>query len=262
MDAVILERAEQKLRVAAEAIIGGRLGEDKVATGLMMLEELDGDTEIGRGIKEILAAFDPSHAINEGLDRAKAEGRLGKQGRPEVDPSTDPRFAKLVECMERGESARAASLSVEVPHSTACKWLTKVYGDRWLDAFPERAHTHDNDAVYAWIVTEAPDHVVMPLQGYHLVKSGVTSQKLGGERPRNTMNANEMQGEIIAICDTSEGDALYFEEVLQSVGVQPVFPDDEHLKLDGYTEFRLVSDAELDEIMALLGADEQLAIAA
>lgn len=142
----------------------------------------------------------------------------------------------------------------------------KAYRKGWLDeccAHMERMNGHDNNAVYSWIVVKAPDHVVMPLPGYHLVKSGVTSQTQGDKRPRNTMRDNQMQGEIIAVCDTGEGDALYFEEVLLSLGVQPVFPDIEGMEVDGKTEMRLVSDAELEEIRSLLGAQESaLAMAA
>ena len=130
MEAACLERAEKRLRTAGEAIAAGRLGECNVATGLVMLEELDSDSEMGRMLKEFVATFDPSHAINEGLEQRRADGCLGKQGRPEVDPSKDPRFALLMDCMERGYSARAASVEVGISMNTACRWLAKVHGER------------------------------------------------------------------------------------------------------------------------------------
>ena len=155
-------------------------------------------------------------------------------------------------------------------HMTVTDWrradasaeqAARDYG--WLEdatAHMERTSGHDNDAVYSWVVTSAPSHVVMPLPGYHLVKSGVTSQKLGDKRPRNTMRNNSMQGEIIAICDTSEGDAPYFEQVLLSLGVQPVFPDIEGMEVDGKTEFRLISDDELNEACEFLGVKRPLSV--
>ena len=63
------------------------------------------------------------------------------------------------------------------------------------------------------------------------------------------MKTNDMQGEIIAICDTSTGDATYFEGVLLTLGVQPALPEN----YDGKTEFRLISDGELNEARELLG---------
>jgi hypothetical protein len=123
----------------------------------------------------------------------------------------------------------------------------------WFDeasAHMERAGGTDNDSVYGWVVTAANDCVVVPMPGYHLVKFGVTSKKRGNDRPLQTMRSNNMQGEIIAICDTDTGDATCFEGVLLTLGVQPVLPED----YDGKTEFRLISDKELNEARALLGA--------
>lgn len=107
-----------------------------------------------------------------------------------------------------------------------------------------------NDAVYCWMVTAANDEVVVPIDGHHLVKFGTTSQRRGEGRPMETMRNNSMQGEIIAICDTSAGGATKVEGVLLTLGTDAGVP----YWYDGYTEFRLIDDEELSKARALLGA--------
>lgn len=145
------------------------------------------------------------------------------------------------------------------PHRTISDWTradgSAVHKARkmgWMDeatAHMERVCGHDNDRAYGWLVTAANDEVVVPLPGYHLVKFGVTSQKLGDQRPHKTMKANAMRGEIIAICDTETGEAIEIEGLLLTLGTDAGIP----YWYDGYTEFKLVSDDELNEARELLG---------
>ena len=118
----------------------------------------------------------------------------------------------------------------------------KINGQLWKDcaAHMERYSGAKADAIYVWRPTSMPDRVLSVLPGFHLVKFGATST------------------ELIALCETSEGDAFAFESVLKGLGVTPAMP----YWYDGKTEFRLISDSEMQLVMELLGVEEAQAEAA
>lgn len=122
----------------------------------------------------------------------------------------------------------------------------------------------DEDSLYVWRVLSAKDEVVMPLPGFHLCKVGITSQHQSGTRIKNCAKANDMEHEVIAHCDVSwqdgndRGDAKVFESALLSMGTDPDLP----YWYDGYTEFRIISDAELHLVKTLMGVEEAQAEAA
>ena len=134
---------------------------------------------------------------------------------------------------------------------------TKVYNRAmkagWLNEITASlppAWGHDNNAVYGWKVITAPEDVDMPAIGKHLIKFGVTSQKLKDKRVRQAAKSNRMTYDLIAVCDTSEGDARAFENVLLGMGEAANMPD----WIDGKTEFVVLSDEQLNQAKQFLGA--------
>ena len=136
----------------------------------------------------------------------------------------------------------------------------KINGQLWKDcaAHMERYSGAKADAIYVWRPTSMPDQVLSVLPGFHLVKFGATSTCQEDRRIRNCATKNDMDYELIALCETSEGDAFAFESVLKGLGVTPAMP----YWYDGKTEFRLISDSEMQLVMELLGVEEAQAEAA
>lgn len=126
----------------------------------------------------------------------------------------------------------------------------------WLDDPEVTGHmdtraTTDNDAVYCWVVTGAAnDDVLTAMPGYHLCKVGMTSAKLGDERPTKCANENGMGMDLIGIMQTPPGRATDYERLMLSTGSAAGVPS----HYEGYTEFRIFSDSELDDMRQLLCA--------
>ena len=115
----------------------------------------------------------------------------------------------------------------------------------------DRVGVRDYDAVYCWVVTSAAnDDLVNPMPGYHLCKVGVTSARLGDSRPVKCAHDNCMGMELVGVKRTPAGKALRYESLMKSIGADAGLPD----HYDGYTEFRIFSDAELDDMRQLLCA--------
>ena len=109
----------------------------------------------------------------------------------------------------------------------------------------------DYDAVYCWVVTGAAnDDVVLALPGYNLCKSGLTSARLGDKRPTLCSEKNGMGMELVGVMQTPAGRAADYEKLMLSLGAEAGVPS----HYDGYTEFRIFSDSELDDIRQLLCA--------
>ena len=109
----------------------------------------------------------------------------------------------------------------------------------------------DYDAVYCWVVTSAAnDDVVSPMPGYQLCKVGLTSARLGDKRPVLCSEKNKMGMELVGIMQTPAGRAIDYERLMKSTGTYAGVPD----HYDGYTEFRIFSDSELDDMRQLLCA--------
>ena len=138
-------------------------------------------------------------------------------------------------------------------HPTAVsKAFTHGYYDV-LDHLERSANrgVRDNDAVYCWVVTGAAnDDVVSPLLGYNLCKVGVTSARLGDQRPALCSDKNGMGMELVGVMQTPAGRATDYERLMLSLGADAGVPS----HYDGYTEFRIFSDAELGDMRQLLCA--------
>ena len=138
-------------------------------------------------------------------------------------------------------------------HPTA---VSKAHEHGYYDVLDhlERSDAHgvrDYDAVYCWVVTGAAnDDVVSIMPGYNLCKVGVTSARLGDSRPTKCAHDNRMGMELVGIMRTPAGKALSYERLMRSLGSDAGVPS----HYDGYTEFRIFSDAELDDIRQLLCA--------
>ena len=133
-----------------------------------------------------------------------------------------------------------------------CKASTYGYYDELdhLERSTEHAVT-DNDAVYCWVVTDAAnDDLVSPMPGHRLCKIGVTSARLGDQRPALCAAKNSMSMELIGIMETRKGEATDYERLLLSLGTEAGVPH----HYDGYTEFRIFTDEEVNKIERLLCA--------
>jgi len=133
--------------------------------------------------------------------------------------------------------------------SAACKYDCYDVLDH-LERSSDRG-VRDNDAVYCWVVTGAAnDDLMSPMPGHKLCKVGVTSARLGDSRPRQCAHDNAMSMGLIGIMETREGEATDYEKLLLSLGTEAGVPQG----YDGYTEFRIFSDEEVNEIERLLCA--------
>lgn len=138
--------------------------------------------------------------------------------------------------------------------SAAYAQAYKINGQLWKDctAHMERYSGAKADAIYVWRPTSMTDEVLSVMPGFHLVKIGATSTCQGDSRVSNCANNNGMEYELIGLCETSERDAHTFERWMLDMGVRPEMP----YWYDGKTEFRLISDEELDLIKQLMGVQE------
>ena len=166
-------------------------------------------------------------------------------------------WAELIESAQQYSNRR----EWQEGDSTAFAQAYKISGQLWKDctAHMERYTGAKGNAVYVWRPTSMPDEVLSVLLGFHLVKFGATSTCQGDSRVSTCAKKNGMAYELIGLCETSERGANDFERALLGMGVKPDMP----YWYDGYTEFRIISDAELDSIKQLLGVQEDaLAMAA
>ena len=175
---------------------------------------------------------------------------------------TDDWFDQCVAHMEPPKMGPEEVWTLNACEQDALKYKTKADWGRgsksayikawkmgWLEdccAHMERVSTHDNDALYLWEWVEDG-------KGVGIYKPGVTSWRLGDQRIREVATVNGLDYRLIALCETSEGDALMFEKALLDMGEKPALPD--HIT-DGRTEFRIYSDEELEFIYQLMGVEE------
>ena len=125
----------------------------------------------------------------------------------------------------------------------------------WLDeccAHMESVSGHDSDALYFWEWIDQG-------KSTGIYKVGVTSHRLDDKRIKQCASANGIDYRLIALCQTSEQDAMAFESVLLDMGDTVPLPD--HIK-DGRSEFRIYNDEELQIIYQLMGVEVQLEKAA
>jgi len=103
----------------------------------------------------------------------------------------------------------------------------------------------DNDIFYLWA---ARDQDLVKLEpGECLLKHGVTSERLGSQRIREVANAWKITPRVLLFVRT-QGDATLAEKTAGSIG-QPLAS--EFSRLDGWTEFRIVNESELSQLMAI-----------
>lgn len=109
------------------------------------------------------------------------------------------------------------------------------YGD-CVGHFEENLYGTDADVIYIWQVT-----------GTDTYKIGLTSQKMGEFRIWQCSRHNGMDANIILVA--SVDDAREIEQTLLALGEEvPEFGSE----VDGYTEFRILSDADLCEATRLV----------
>jgi hypothetical protein len=101
----------------------------------------------------------------------------------------------------------------------------------------------DNDVFYLWIAG-VQEHVLLE-RGEFLVKFGVTSERRDDLRIKEIGWKWGTSPNVIAIVKT-QGPAHWAEKACQVIG-KPLSSDLSHL--DGWTEFRIVSDTELAQLM-------------
>jgi hypothetical protein len=105
--------------------------------------------------------------------------------------------------------------------------------------------TSDNDVFYLWTVGHQ-DLVKLQL-GEYLLKHGVTSERLEDRRINQVANAWNTTPNVLALVKTL-GPATRPERKAASIG-QRLTSDYSHL--DGWTEFRIVNETELAQLMAI-----------
>ena len=110
----------------------------------------------------------------------------------------------------------------------------------------------DNDAVYIWKAGGAS------YLGESVYKIGVTSARLGMNRIRTVEKESEFTATIIAMVKVN-GRATAVEKKLLALGQDP-----KYIEFNGSSEFRAMSDAQLQQALDILNqhAVEELAIAA
>ena len=105
--------------------------------------------------------------------------------------------------------------------------------------------TSDNDVFYLWIA--GPQELVRLRDGEFLLKYGVTSERRKDIRIREIGYAWNTIPNVLALVKT-KGPAIWAEKTATRIG-QRLTSDYSHL--DGWTEFRIVNDTELAQLMAL-----------
>lgn len=112
--------------------------------------------------------------------------------------------------------------------------------DRACEHMEKSAGISDNNAIYIWRV------VGQYFNGKPVYKLGITSARLGMLRITTASKRNEMLAELILLAEV-DCSARELELVLHSLGENP------HLTVtDGGTEFRALSDPELQEAVNLV----------
>jgi hypothetical protein len=105
--------------------------------------------------------------------------------------------------------------------------------------------TSDNDTFYLWIA--GPQELVQLKDGEFLLKYGVTSERRGNIRIKEIGYAWNTRPNVLALVKT-KGPAIWAEKAATRIG-QCLTSDFSHL--DGWTEFRIVNDTELAQLMAI-----------
>jgi hypothetical protein len=105
--------------------------------------------------------------------------------------------------------------------------------------------TSDNDVFYLWIA--GPQELVPLKDGELLLKYGVTSERREDLRIKEIAWTWSTTPNVIAVIKTM-GPAIWVEKTAASVG-QPLTSDYSHL--DGWSEFRVVTEPELAQFMAI-----------
>lgn len=105
--------------------------------------------------------------------------------------------------------------------------------------------TSDNDIFYLWIA--GPQELVRLRDGEFLLKYGVTSKRRGNLRIREIGYAWNTTPNVLALVKT-KGPATWVEKTATRIG-QRLTSGYSHL--DGWTEFRIVNDTELAQLMAI-----------
>jgi len=106
-------------------------------------------------------------------------------------------------------------------------------------------HTSDNDVFYLWIA--GPQELVLLRDGEFLLKYGVTSERREDIRIREVGYAWNTISNVLALVKTN-GPAIWAEKTATKIG-RRLTSDYSHL--DGWTEFRIVNDTELAQLMAI-----------
>jgi hypothetical protein len=105
--------------------------------------------------------------------------------------------------------------------------------------------TSDNDIFYLWIA--GPQELVRLKDGEFLLKYGVTSERREDLRIKEIGWAWNTIPNVLAAVKTM-GPAIWAEKAAARIG-QRLTSDYSHL--DGWTEFRIVNDTELAQLMAI-----------
>ena len=114
----------------------------------------------------------------------------------------------------------------------------RAYQNGWMEECTEhmsRKCSTDNDVVYMWENTADPG----------VFKIGITSDSMGGTRIRQCCSHNAMESRIIFMLKVP--DAKEVERRLLQLGVSPKYSTD----IDGYTEFRILTDQELGQAVKI-----------
>jgi len=104
--------------------------------------------------------------------------------------------------------------------------------------------TGDNDAVYIW---QKPDRHI---DSRIIVKVGTTSWRLGHERIKKVAALHNTQADILAFKRVAPGTATKVEATILQNGD----PLDYSIRIDGSTEFRIVTHEELENMMKVLSS--------
>ena len=102
--------------------------------------------------------------------------------------------------------------------------------------------TSDYDAVYLWRANS---------YGRNTYKIGLTSWRLNRSRVESVAQKHDTEYELLALVRVE--DALSIEKELHSI--YDVTPDNIDKAIDGYTEFRILTDTEVYEILDYLGQE-------
>lgn len=106
-------------------------------------------------------------------------------------------------------------------------------------------HTSDNDVFYLWI--SGPQQLVRLRDGEFLLKYGVTSERREDLRIKEIGWAWDTTPNVLAVIKTT-GPAIWAEKAAERIG-QRLASDYSHL--GGWTEFRIVNETELAQLMAI-----------